>query len=139
MKKIYKMMMRFYLVMVLGLAGCGEGDNQTQPTIANLQNTPDSTSLVVKPLIIFDWKFDFTDLGGDLRTYTCTVLNSNGDTIYKKTKSLIIPAGQTTGTLSGKTDVVIFSSVGTYTVNIFATDNVGMNSNTLTTAFTVLP
>ncbi|MDP2753176.1 MAG: hypothetical protein Q8P40_02165 [Nitrospirota bacterium] len=142
-KSVINLMARICLLLVLGLAGCGGGGDQntTQipPAITSLQNTPDLTSLAVKSLIIFDWQFDFTDTGGDLRTGTYTVINSSGDTIYNKTMNLIVPAGKKAGTLSIKSGVVAFSSVGTYTVNMYVTDTAGMNSNTLTATFTVLP
>lgn len=142
-KNVIKLIAGMFLLLVLGLAGCGGGDdqntNQTTPAITNLQNAPGSTSLAVKSLIIFDWQFDFTDTGGDLLTGTYSVINSNGDPVYNKTMNLIVPAGTKTGTLSGKSGVVAFSSVGTYTVNIYITDSAGVNSNTLTSTFTVLP
>jgi len=142
-KNVINLMAGICLLLVLGLPGCGGGGDQnttqTPPVITTLQNTPDSTSLAVKSLIIFDWQFDFIDNGGDVRTGTYTVFNSSGDTIYNKTINLIVPAGKIAGTLSIKSGVVAFSSVGTYTVNMYVTDTEGVNSNTLTATFTVLP
>jgi hypothetical protein len=135
-------MMVFFVVIMLGLAGCGGGGGdqnatQTPPTISSLQYTP--ATLTVNTLTSVNWQFDYTDTGGDISTGTYTVINPSGVQVFAKTINLTIPAGRNTGTQFGTTSNVTFITVGTYTVNMYVTDSAGANSNTLTATFTIIP
>jgi hypothetical protein len=134
-------MMGLLAVIMLGLAGCGGGGDQnaeqTPPAISSLQFTP--AMLTVNTLTNVNWQFDFTDSGGDVSTGSYTVFNPSGEQAYAKTINLAIPAGINAGTQFGTTFNVKFLTAGTYTANMYVTDSSGVNSNTLTATFAIVP
>lgn len=138
---VVNMMAGLFVVILLGLTGCGGGGDQivvtTPPSISSLQYTP--AMLTVNTLTNVNWQFDFSDSGGDVSTGTYTVYDPNGVRVYAKTINLTIPAGIKTGTQFGTTSNVSFSTVGTYTANMYVTDSAGANSNTLKAMFTIVP
>lgn len=137
---VVNVMTTLFVVVMFGLSGCGggsDGNTAQTPAISNLQYTP--ASLTVNTQTNINWQFDFTDIGGDISTATYTVFNPSGVQVATKTISLTIPIGTKTGTQFGTTSNITFLSVGTYTANMFVTDSVGANSNTLTATFTIVP
>jgi N-acetylneuraminic acid mutarotase len=128
---------------VLMLGGCGGGSASSSspdpPTISALQIYPATAAFNSGGGTEFlSGALNFSDSGGNLSTLTIKVLDSNGNEIAKTTSFISYVHNITIGFVEFNGGVAPTNVAGSYTIQIFATDTAGGNSNILTSNFTVV-
>lgn len=122
--------------VLLVAAGCGGGGGDggapaSTPSISNLAYSPSSAlQLEGDGEITIVGTFDFTDPGGDLATLN---LSSQGETLSIPIEGV---AGLKSGTIEGSL-LIDTSAIGSYTFEIYVTDQGGRRSNTLSGRFEI--
>lgn len=137
----------YYMAAVmLAIAGCGGGDGDSinygggaTPVISASVFTPESARINDNGgQITVIATINFSDPDGDLRSATINILDDAGNTITSQVITIANVDGVTSGTIQGVVTVST-TTVGDFTVRVFVTDSLNLQSNQLEGVFSVLP
>lgn len=132
MKRMLLLMMS---VMMLVTAGCGSEVTVTIPLIQAPEITAARFSQDVVNRFV-DGSIDFFAPDTDLDTVTITVTDSRGFGVTRTVTDLLAFRGQVRGTITLSVDYLTYLP-DTYTISVFLTDRIGLNSNPVFYTFVV--
>lgn len=128
------------VLVAAAMTACGGGGSggppPTPPSISNLALSQTSAAEGSGTVLIFG-NLQFSDPGGNLATFTVSVLDAGGNQVSTSTTPVQGTSGETSGTLGGTVQVVA-GAPGVFTIKVYVTDADGEKSNTLSTQFQVV-
>jgi len=128
------------ILVAAAMAACGGGGSggppPPPPSISDLALNQTSVAQGSGTVSI-PASLQFTDPGGNLASFTVSVLDAGGKQVSTSTTQLQGTSGKTSGTLNGTVQAVV-GAPAVFTIQVYVTDADGGKSNTLSTQFQVV-